>query len=76
MLIDGGASHCIFTNEQYAVVNNIQELKYEPKTYYALNVQNYHSVINFEKPRYMFSLEFDEDKNILTFDQLIKEMHG
>lgn len=76
MLIDGGASHCIFTNEEYAVVNNIQELKYEPKTYYALNVQNYHSVINFEKPRYMFSLEFNEDKNILTFDQLIREMHG
>jgi len=75
MLLDGRDSHCIFTNDKgYDVVNSIRELRYKPERYYLFNTQTYHSVINFSKPRYLFSLEFDEDKSHLTYDQLVEEV--
>lgn len=43
------------------------EMTYEPNQFYLFNANMMHSVINFEEPRYLFSIMF-EDKG-LTYDQ-------
>jgi hypothetical protein len=37
---------------------DIIEFKYSPLTLYWFNTQKIHTVINFEEPRYLFSIEF------------------
>ena len=71
MMIRGDNSHCLFSNEQLAMVNTFIELEYKPSTYYLLNTQRHHSVINFGEHRLMFSIEFDEDKNSLDYYDLL-----
>jgi hypothetical protein len=73
MMLSVKDSHCIFMDEDFEMVNTIQELRYEFGTYYLFNSQKFHSVINFENSRLMFSVEFDEDKNRLSYDQLVDE---
>ena len=70
-------SHCLFGEHRSieesikpdgeAFMIDIVELKYKPATFYIFNTQKYHCVINFEQPRYMFSLYFNEeiDYNLL-----------
>jgi hypothetical protein len=50
-------SHCVF-GECNSVQFPITELKYEPDTYYLLDTTKPHMVLNLDKPRYMFSIEF------------------
>jgi len=50
------------------------ELKYEPNTFYAFNTQKLHCVYNFDKPRYLFTCEFQEDHNELSYEMLIEWM--
>ena len=71
MMIRGDNSHCLFSNEPLEVVNSFIELEYKPSTYYLLNTQRHHSVINFGEDRLMFSIEFDEDKNSLDYYDLL-----
>ena len=73
MMVSGRDSHCVFTDEDFDIVNGIEELRYEPETYYLFNTQKYHSVINLNNPRYMMSIEFNEDKYRLNYDQLVVE---
>jgi len=64
-------SHCLFSR---GWVNSdqieIDELVYLPKKLYLFNTQISHTVINFNKPRYMFSVQFEKDKTNLTFDDI------
>ena len=80
MFISGSNSHCLFTDseppssEHYEMLNKVEELVYEPKRYYLLNTQATHCVINLNRSRFMFSLEFDEDKGHLSYHGLLSEV--
>jgi hypothetical protein len=66
-------SHCLFTNTE-GVQFPFEELVYEPDTYYLFNTQIRHTVINFYEPRYLFTVEFAENKDQLSFENLLKQM--
>lgn len=77
MLLDeGGDSHCVFVNDKPGVVFKVEELKYEPDSYYVFNTQVAHMVLNTTQPRYLFSLEFLEEDRGLTFDELCEDIKG
>lgn|GEM_PF-2138907 len=50
------------------------ELHYEPNRFYLFNNQVEHTVVNYEGNRFVFSIEFDEDKDTLNFAQLKREI--
>jgi hypothetical protein len=74
MLISSGISHSIFKKESTDSDNMYQyefeELIFEEKTFYLYNVSREHCVINFDKPRYMFSVKFKDGK--LSYNELFK----
>lgn len=74
MLLSSGVSHSIFKKENKETDNMYQyefeELKFEEKTFYLYNVSKEHCVINFDQPRYMFSVKFKDGK--LSYDELSK----
>jgi hypothetical protein len=73
MLLDGFDSHCVFSRDPEDVNIPVEELKYQPNTYYAFDTQTPHMILNLSKPRYLLSVEFtDEDEN-LSFNELIKQ---
>ena len=76
MLIQDGKSHCLFMTEDNGLRCNVEELKYEPDSYYIFNTQVPHMVLNIEQPRYLFSLEFLEEDRGLTFDELLADIKG
>lgn len=47
---------------------DIARLDYNIGELYLFNNQCMHTVINFSKPRYLFSVEFEEDKFSLTYN--------
>ena len=62
MLILGKDSHCFFMEDRHdGYYFDCAELKYEPRTYYLFNNQAFHGVFNKSKPRYMFSLYFENE---------------
>ena len=63
MLIKHQHSHCLFGEERDDYYTDVLELKYKPRTYYLFNNQKQHSVLNFNKTRYMFSLYFKDELN-------------
>jgi len=66
-------SSCLFAEGEGAQFK-FQELCYKPDTYYLFNTQVRHTVINFDKPRYLFTLEFLADKDQLPFKNLLEQM--
>ena len=66
-------SHCLFTSTE-GVQFPFEELVYEPDTYYLFNTQVRHTVINFYEPRYLFTLEFTADKDLLSFENLLEQI--
>ena len=50
------------------------ELKYTPQRYYLFNTQVAHTIYNFNEPRYLLTLDFDEDITNLTYKQLLEEL--
>jgi hypothetical protein len=67
-------SVCMFTDDANALVKDIFPYTYRPDTYVIFNTQVPHCVINFEKPRYLFTIEFNKDKTELSFDDLINDI--
>jgi len=61
-------SHCLFSIDKENIIFKFVELPYEKNKYYAFNTQEPHCVINFKSPRYLFSIEFDEQ---ITYKELI-----
>ena len=49
---------------------DIARLDYNVGEFYLFNNQCMHTVINFSECRYMFTLEFEEDKNTLTYENI------
>ena len=74
MLISSGTSHSIFKKEDPETDNMYQyefeELVFEERTFYLYNVSREHCAINFDKPRFMFSVKFKDGK--LSYDELFK----
>lgn len=69
----GGHHHSMFSDGDN-LTGNFTELKYEPGVYYIFDNQVRHTVYNFDKPRWLFSTEFAEDKDSLTFEMLAYEI--
>ena len=67
MLIKHQHSHCLFGTIRDEHYINITELNYKPYTFYIFNNQQYHSVLNLDQSRYLFSLYFNKelDYNLL-----------
>ena len=65
-------SYCLFGKEKND--NNVYftELNYQENVFYLFNNQFPHSVINFEEPRYLFSLEFLSHKEELSYAEIYK----
>jgi hypothetical protein len=66
-------SNCLFAKGE-GVQFEFEELVYEPYTYYLFNTQTRHTVINFAEPRYLFTSEFIEDVDHLSFEDLVKQI--
>ena len=59
MLLAGWDSQCVFGDmKALREINNIKILKYEPNRYFLMNVSKFHTVFNFNNPRYMLSIGF------------------
>ena len=65
--------HCFFRDKQ-EVAHTITELYYTPGTRFLFNNQEEHMVINLDTTRYLLTVEFIEDKNKLTYRQLLDEI--
>lgn len=74
MLLNDAPSHCLFSINEGGATHEFVELKYEIGSYYLFNNQVPHMVINFDKPRYLMSIEFEEDKYELSYESLLKEL--
>ena len=70
MLLEHDDSALLFSDEPMMLVKKIRPYKYEPNTYYLFNTQIPHCVINYSKPRYLFSVEFNKSKDELNYDDL------
>lgn len=68
-----GTSHCLFTHDEGAQLK-FKELYYAPNKYFLFNTQVRHTVINFGEPRYLFTIEFAENKDHLSFEDLLAQM--
>lgn len=69
-----GISHCVFTADKDVVVGEFNELQYKPDTYYIFNTQVNHMVLNFDQPRLLLTIEFGEDKDALSYDDILLEI--
>lgn len=52
----------------------IMRMEYEPNQFYLFNNQAMHTVVNFDSPRYMFTIEFELDKTKLSYDELFNSL--
>jgi len=63
-------SHCLFGRDKDYASKYFTELKYDPNTFYVFNNQVDHCVINFDQPRYVFSIEFVQTSDTLNFPEI------
>lgn len=68
-----GVSNCLFAQGEGAQFP-FEELKYQPDSYYLFNTQSKHMVLNFEAPRYLFTIEFEADSTALSFEYLLAQV--
>lgn len=76
LLYDNGCSRCLFAPQEFDVVTPFVELRYAPATYYAFNTKALHTVLNFNEPRFLFSLEFIGKDSWLTYGELCLDLEG
>jgi hypothetical protein len=74
MLLNNAKSNCLFSVNETEATHGFIELKYRLGSYYLFNNQVPHMVINFNESRYLMSVEFEADKNELTYEQLLGEI--
>jgi hypothetical protein len=62
-------SYCLFGDKDYENITQTEfiKLEYQPNTFYIFNTQWPHSVINFDKPRYLFTVMFEQTRESLRF---------
>jgi hypothetical protein len=74
MLLNNAKSNCLFSVGETEATHSFIELKYRIGSYYVFNNQVPHMVTNFSESRYLMSVEFEADKDKLTFDKLLGEV--
>jgi hypothetical protein len=67
MLISHEHSHCVFVDD-----TQMLELEYQPGVFYVFNSQIPHTVLNLSGIRYSFQLEFQEPKQVLSFNRALR----
>ena len=72
LLNEDSKSFCCFSGESIKVSGSFQELQYITGEYVIFNNQIRHTVFNFDKKRYLFTVEFNENKNVLNYDRLLE----
>jgi len=65
MLITGTDSHCLFVDD-----TDFIELDYKPGELYLFNTQQPHTITNFSEQRTLFSIQFVEGKDTLSYNML------
>lgn len=65
---DSTDSVTVFVDDKHD--NNIR-LEYKPNTLYAFNTQVFHSVLNFSKPRYLFTSGFEKTREHFKYRDLL-----
>ena len=60
------------TVDPKSVVIKFIELKYKPKKFYLFNTRILHSVLNFTENRYLFTIEFEQDKTELSYKDIFE----
>lgn len=68
LLTHDSRSFSIFTNT-FNDMSNIIECKYIPRTFCLYNTTIVHSILNFDKPRYLFSFVFERGKTDLEWKE-------
>jgi hypothetical protein len=56
LLLTGYNSHCFFGDRESRDLVHLTELTYSPNTYYLLNTQTKHAVLNLTETRYLLSI--------------------
>jgi hypothetical protein len=74
MLLNNAKSNCLFSVNETEATHSFVELKYRLGSYYLFNNQVPHMVLNFNESRYLMSVEFEADKNELSYEQLLGEV--
>ena len=69
-----GFSMCLFSTHDEQIVRPILPMQYTPNEYYVFNTQQKHMVLNFDQPRYLFTIEFELDKDGLSYDELVNDI--
>ena len=65
-------SYCIFGTPITDSSFYLTELKYLENTFYLFNTQQLHQVLNFSKTRFLFTIEFVQDKTSLLYSDIYK----
>lgn len=63
-------SHTFFGETVDDWNDTFTELEYEFKTFYLFNTQHKHSVVNFDSDRYLFTVQFGQNKDELTYQEI------
>ncbi len=70
MLLKEVHSYSLFGFDKDQYNTSFVELKYQPKKFYLFNTQHIHSVVNFQEPRYVFTVEFSKNKQELNYQDV------
>lgn len=71
MLLQHGNSFCAYVDTQE---NKTLLLDYQLNTMYLFNTQVLHTVFDFEEDRYMFTVEFEDTRQLLPYRGFIKRL--
>ena len=63
-------SHTLFGESLDDWNDKFVELEYEFKSFYLFNTQQRHSVINFDSYRYLFSVQFAQTKDEISYKEI------
>ena len=63
-----------FFRETPDINHSLIELRYYPGARFLLNNQKDHMVLNYDGDRYVLTIEFEEDKNNLSYLDLLREI--
>lgn len=63
-------SYCMFGKPKDESSLYFTELDYKENIFYLFNTQYLHQVINFSEPRYLFTIEFVQDRNSLQYSDI------
>ena len=63
-------THCVFGKPDGNEHFDFLELTYQPNTLYLFNTQVPHMVMNWDETRYVFGVEFEQDKTELLYNDI------